>query len=659
MADSQSISSHLKELRRFEPSEGFAATARIKSRAEYDRLYRESIDQPEAFWHRETADLVFRRPWHQLLSWELPHARWFEGAELNITESCLDRHLTTEVRDKIAILWEGESNEGAAQSIRKLTYAELHEEVVRCAGALAQLGVGKGDRVAIYMGMVPEVVIAMLACARLGATHGVVFGGFAADALRDRINDCQAKVLITQDGGMRRGGVVPLKETADRAVAQCPGIQKVLVYRHLGQEKVPVQMAAGRDVDWKEALASAGDEGRSATVVEAEHPLFVLYTSGSTGKPKGILHTTAGYLAGVHVTTKYVFDLQPTDVYWCTADVGWVTGHSYLVYGPLSNGVTCFMYEGAPNAPDNGRFWRMIERHRITILYTAPTAIRAFIRWGDEWPERSDLSSLRVLGSVGEPINPEAWIWYQTVIGGGRCPIVDTWWQTETGAVMMTTLPGAAASKPGSTGLPFFGVVADVVSKDGKTVPKGEAGLLVLKRPWPSMLRTIWGDDERFRQQYWTEVPGTYFTGDGGRCDEDGYYWVVGRIDDVLNVAGHRIGTAEIESALVSHPGVAEAAAVGRPDDLKGQALVVFVTLKPGFSADNDMRKQLVLQVEKEIGKFARPDAVRFADALPKTRSGKIMRRLLKDVARGSEASGDTSTLEDFSVMAKLRTDEE
>jgi len=644
MADSQSISSHLKELRRFEPSAEYASLSRIKTRADYDRMYRESIEQPDAFWRRETSELVFRKPWQKLLTWELPHARWFAGAELNVTESCLDRHLTTATRHKTAILWEGESDEGSPQSIRRISYEELHAEVVRCAGALARLGVKKGDRVAIYMGMVPEVVVAMLACARLGATHGVVFGGFAAD---------------TQDGGMRRGNVVPLKETADRAALQCPSIEKVLVFRHLGESKVPLTMLPGRDVDWKEALASAGDEGRAATIVDAEHPLFVLYTSGSTGKPKGILHTTAGYLAGAHVTTKYVFDLQPDDIYWCTADVGWVTGHSYLVYGPLSNGVTCFMFEGAPNAPDNGRFWRMIERHRVSILYTAPTAIRAFIRWGDEWPQKSDLSSLRLLGSVGEPINPEAWIWYYNVVGGTRCPIVDTWWQTETGAIMMTTLPGAASSKPGSTGLPFFGVVPDVVSKDGKTVPKGEGGLLVLKQPWPSMLRTIWGDDDRFRQQYWTDVPGTYFTGDGARCDEDGYYWVVGRIDDVLNVAGHRIGTAEIESALVSHPGVAEAAAVGRPDDLKGQALVVFVTLKPGFAADNAMRKQLIAQVEKEIGKFARPDAVRFADALPKTRSGKIMRRLLKDVARGNEASGDTSTLEDLSVMAKLRSDEE
>jgi acetyl-CoA synthetase len=660
MSDAQSITSHLKESRRFEPPKEFAAKARIGSRADYDRLYKESIESPETFWKRETASLVWKKPWTKLMTWDLPHARWFEGATLNVTESCLDQHLATEVRKKTAIIWEGELGEGQPPSVRKLSYEDLHAEVVKCAGALAALGVEKGDRVAIYMGMVPEVAIAMLACARLGATHSVVFGGFAADALRDRINDCKAKVLITQDGGMRRGNLVALKTTADNAVAQCPSITKVLVFRHLGQEKAPIKMVEGRDVDWKDALTGAGKQGEKAVEVDAEHPLFILYTSGSTGKPKGVLHTTAGYLVGAHVTTKYVFDLRPDDIYWCTADVGWVTGHSYLVYGPLSNGATCFMYEGAPNFPDNGRFWRMIERHKVTILYTAPTAIRAFIRWGDEWPQKSDLSSLRLLGSVGEPINPEAWIWYQKVVGGGRCPIVDTWWQTETGSIMMTTLPGAAFTKPGSTGLPFFGVVPDIVTKDGKSVAAADGGgLLVLQRPWPSMLRTVWGDDERYKKQYWSDVPGSYFTGDGGRRDEDGYFWVVGRIDDVLNVAGHRIGTAEIESALVSHPAVAEAAAVGRPDDLKGQSLVVFVTLKPGWEANDATKAKLVVQVETEIGKFARPDGIRFADALPKTRSGKIMRRLLKDVAAGKEAKGDTSTLEDLSVLAKLRADEE
>jgi acetyl-CoA synthetase len=659
MADEPSISSHLKETRRFEPSREFVSKARIGSREAYDKLYRESIESPETFWKRETSQLVWRKPWTTLMTWKEPHARWFEGAKLNVTESCLDRHLGTDVAKKTAILWEGEGKEGDPRNVRSITYEELHRDVVRCAGALAGMGVKSGDRVAIYMGMVPEVVVAMLACARLGAAHSVVFGGFAADALRDRIRDCGARVLITQDGGLRRGSVVPLKQTSDQAVSQCPTIEKVLVLRHLGPEQAPIQMLP-HDVDWHAALQSAGTQGEHAVEVDAEHPLFILYTSGSTGKPKGILHTTAGYLAGAHLTTKYVFDLQPSDIYWCTADVGWVTGHSYVVYGPLSNGATVFMYEGAPNAPDNGRMWRMIERHRITILYTAPTAIRAFMRWGDDWPAKSDLSSLRLLGSVGEPINPEAWIWYHKAIGGGRCPIVDTWWQTETGSIMLTTLPGAAYSKPGSTGLPFFGVVPDVVTKEGKSVPPEQGGgFLILRKPWPSMLRTIWGDDDRYQHQYWSDIPGAYFTGDGGRRDEDGYFWVVGRIDDVLNVAGHRIGTAEIESALVSHPAVAEAAAVGKPDDLKGQALVVFVTLKPGFLADAAMKAKLVAQVEKEIGKFARPDVVRFADALPKTRSGKIMRRFLKDVAAGSELKGDTSTLEDLSVLARLRTDEE
>jgi acetyl-CoA synthetase len=652
----EAIASLLKETRRFEPPAAFAERARIGSRAEYDRLYRESVEHPDTFWARETRDLVFRTPWTTTLEWDLPHARWFQGATLNITESCLDRHLSTSVRNKAAIIWEGELGE-----TRTLTYAQLWRETVLFADALRAQGVSKGDRVVIYMGMVPEVAVAMLACARLGAVHTVIFGGFAADAIRDRIHDSQAKVVITQDGGMRRGQVLALKEAVDRALEQpqAASVEKVIVREHLGRARAGVHMKEGRDLWWHEIVGESVGASREATVVEAEHPLFILYTSGSTGKPKGVLHTTAGYLAGVHVTTKYVFDLREGDVYWCTADVGWVTGHSYIVYGPLSNGATCLMYEGAPNFPDWGRFWRLVERHGVTVLYTAPTAIRAFMRQGDAWPKKSDLSSLRLLGTVGEPINPEAWIWYQQHIGGGRCPIVDTWWQTETGSIMMTTLPGAAAAKPGSTGLPMFGVVADVVTHDGTPVAANAGGLLVLKRPWPSMLRTIWGDDERFRAQYWSDVPGCYFTGDGARRDEDGYFWVVGRIDDVLNVAGHRIGTAEIESALVSHPAVAEAAAVGRPDDLKGQALVVFVSLRPGFEGGADLVTALGEHVGKEIGKFARPDTIRFTDALPKTRSGKIMRRLLKDVAAGRESTGDTSTLEDLGVLAKLRADDE
>jgi acetyl-CoA synthetase len=651
-----SIDTLLKETRTFEPPKGFAERARIASREQFDRLYAESVEDPDAFWRRETSDLVFRTPWSKVSEWELPHAKWFLGATLNITESCLDRHLATPTKNKAAIIWEGEKG-----ATRTLTYAQLHRETELLAGALVRAGVAKGDRVAIYMGMVPEVAVAMLACARVGAVHTVVFGGFAADALRDRIHDCQAKLVITQDGAYRRGHIVPLKDTVDKALAQpqSASVTKTIVYRHIGQEECPIAMVEGRDVWWDEAVATEGRARFEPVVVDAEHPLFILYTSGSTGKPKGVLHTTAGYLAGVHVTTKYVFDLREDDVYWCTADVGWVTGHSYIVYGPLSNGATCLMYEGAPNFPDWGRFWRLIEKHGVTILYTAPTAIRAFMRQGDHWPAKSDLSSLRLLGTVGEPINPEAWIWYQRTIGGGRCPVVDTWWQTETGAIMMTTLPGAAHAKPGSTGLPMFGVVAEVVHKDGTPVEAGQGGMLVLRKPWPSMLRTVWGDDERYRRQYWSDIEGSYFTGDGARRDADGYFWVVGRIDDVLNVAGHRIGTAEIESALVSHPAVAEAAAVGRPDDLKGQALVVFVSLRPGHEGGRELAAKLADHVGREIGKFARPDAIRFADALPKTRSGKIMRRLLKDVAAGRESTGDTSTLEDLTVLAKLRADEE
>jgi acetyl-CoA synthetase len=656
--ETRAISTFLDESRRFEPPAAFRAQARVKSKEEYERLYRESLDSPDTFYRRELSDLVFRTPWTKTFEWNLPHAKWFLGATLNVTESCLDRHLTTAVKDKPAILWEGEP-EGPGER-RAITYGELHREVVRFAAALKKLGVGKGDRVTIYMGMVPEVAVAMLACARIGAPHSVVFGGFAAESLRDRINDCRAKVVVTQDGAFRRGSVVPLKDTVDKAVLETPSVEKVVVFRRLGEGLAKISMKPGRDVEWTDAVRAANPEdAREPEIVDAEHPLFILYTSGSTGKPKGVLHTTAGYLAGVHLSTKYCFDLKDDDVYWCTADVGWVTGHSYTVYGPLSNGATCILYEGAPNFPDWGRFWRIIERYKATILYTAPTAIRAFIRAGDEWVKKADLSSLRLIGSVGEPINPEAWIWYYETVGRKRCPVIDTWWQTETGSIMTTTLPGAVAAKPGSTGLPFFGVELDVVTRDGKSVPPGGGGMFAARRPWPSMLRTVWGDDERYKKQYWSDLPGLYFTGDGASRDKDGYITVVGRIDDVLNVAGHRIGTAEIESAMVSHPAVAEAAAVGRPDDLKGQALVVFVTLKPGNAANADMKSKLGDHVAKEIGKFAKPDEIRFAEGLPKTRSGKIMRRLLKDVAAGRESTGDTSTLEDLTVLAKLRADED
>jgi acetyl-CoA synthetase len=654
---SDSIESRLKEERRFQPSAEFCKHARITSHAEYTALYKESIDEPESFWREQTTDLVFRTKWTTFAEWNLPKAKFFVGATLNLTESCLDRHLHTDARTRAALVWEGEPGD-----VRTLTYFELHRETVRLAAALTDLGVKPGDRVAIYMGMVPETAIAMLACARVGATHSVIFGGFSADALRERIVDCGAKILLTQDGAWRRGNIVPLKKMADEALEKTPSIEKAIVLRRIG-DKMQTPMKEGRDVWWDDALSKAPSAAalklaKNPAAFDAEHPLFILYTSGSTGKPKGVMHTTAGYLAGAHVTTKYVFDLRPGDLYWCTADVGWVTGHSYLVYGPLSCGASVLMYEGAPNAPDWSRFWSIIERHGVTILYTAPTAIRAFIRAGDDWPGKHDLSSLRLLGSVGEPINPEAWTWYHRVIGGGRCPIVDTWWQTETGSIMLTTMPGACFSKPGATGLPSFGVDIAVVKDRGEECKANEGGKLVIRRPWPSMARTLWGDDDRYASTYWNVMPNVYFTGDGARCDEDGYFWVVGRIDDVLNVAGHRIGTAEIESALVSHPAVAEAAAVGKPDDLKGQALVVFVTLKAGHEAGKDLKSKLTEHIDKEIGKFARPDSIRFTDSLPKTRSGKIMRRLLKEVASGTETKGDTSTLEDLSVLAKLRDEE-
>ena len=650
MTDRNAIETFSDETRRFEPSAEFSRRAHIKTQDDYERLYRESLESPETFWTRETSELRFRRPWSTLLEGDFPFARWFVGAELNVTESCLDRHLDEGRRDKPALIWESEPGD-----TETLTYGELHRKVVELTAALRSAGVEKGDRVAIYMGMVPEVVVGMLACARIGAPHTVVFGGFAADALRDRINDCEAKLVLTQDGAWRRGKVVPLKATVDHALASTPSIRTVFVYRRLGETECPISMKAGRDVDWYEAVRLADAAlGEQAEPVDAGHPLFILYTSGSTGKPKGIEHSTAGYLVGAYLTSKYVFDLQEDDVYWCTADVGWITGHSYTVYGPLANGATCVLYEGAPNQPDWGRFWDVVQKHQVTILYTAPTAIRAFIRAGKEWVEPYDLTSLRLLGSVGEPINPEAWLWYYETVGQKRCPVVDTWWQTETGSIMMTTLPGAHSMKPGSCGLPFFGVRPAIVTHDGTRLTAGEGGLLVVTEPWPSMLRTLWGDDERYEKQYFSEVPGVYFTGDGARFDAEGYFNVVGRIDDVLNVSGHRLGTAEIESCLVAHPAVAEAAAVGRPDDLKGQALVVFVTLKPGFEHDDETARRLGEHVAREIGKFARPDEVRLTDGLPKTRSGKIMRRLLKDIAAGRHISGDISTLEDKSVIEKL-----
>ncbi len=594
--------------------------------------------------------LTWRRPFKEVLKWKLPHAKWFTGGQLNVAENCLDRHLDTARANKAAIIFEGEPGD-----IRTITYKQLHRDVCQFANVLTGLGVGKGDRVAIYMPMVPEAAVAMLACARLGAIHTVIFGGFSSEAIKDRVNDCQAKVVITADGGWRRGKIIELKGNVDRALEGTPSVEKVVVLRRTGNATA---MTEGRDHWWHDLVTLASPEHK-ARGFDSENPLFILYTSGSTGKPKGVLHTTAGYLLGSMMTTKYVFDLKETDVYFCTADVGWVTGHSYVVYGPLANGATVFMYEGAPNQPGPDRFWDMIDRHGVTIFYTAPTAIRAFMRWGDDYVKKHSLASLRLLGSVGEPINPEAWMWYHTLIGKKRCPIVDTWWQTETGVIMVTPLPGITPTKPGSCTLPFFGVVPKVLDENGKEVPKGSGGRLFLKHPWPAMLRTLWNDDERFKKQYWSELPGYYFAGDGARFDKDGYLWVVGRIDDVLNVSGHRIGTAEVESALVSHPSVAEAAVVGRPDDLKGQALVVFVTVKSGVTASKELREELRAHVAKEIGALARPDDVRFATALPKTRSGKIMRRILKEIAAGGEVRGDTTTLEDFSVVAALQSQDE
>ncbi len=659
------ITSVLQEQRVFKPQKPFSAKAHLKSLAEYRKLYDESIRSPEKFWERQARkELVWFKPWTRVLQWNEPFAKWFIGGKLNLSYNCLDRHLGTPTANKAALIWEGEpAAPGKPGEERTLTYKQLHHEVCLFANVLKRNGIVKGDRVLIYLPMVPEAAIAMLACARIGAVHSVVFGGFSAQSVADRIQDSQAKLVITADGGFRRGAVVPLKKNVDDALTLTDSsgnrlaktIDKVIVLRRAANE---VTMQSGRDCWWHEELAHV-NANCPAEPMDSESPLFILYTSGSTGKPKGILHTTAGYLLYTRMTTRYVFDLRDEDVYWCTADVGWVTGHSYVVYGPLANGATSLMYEGAPNFPEPDRFWRIVAKYGVTILYTAPTAIRAFMKWGVEWPGKHDLSCLRLLGTVGEPINPEAWIWYHEVIGGKRCPVVDTWWQTETGGIMITPLPGATPTKPGSATLPFFGIVPEVVDEQGNPVPKNSGGKLVVRKPWPSMLRGLWGDPERYKQVYWTEVPGSYFTGDGCRQDKDGYFWIVGRIDDVLNVAGHRIGTAEVESAIVSNSKVAEAAVVGRPDDLKGQALVAFVTLKGGVKADPSLREELRQHVAKEIGPVAKPDDIRFAEALPKTRSGKIMRRLLKQIASGTEIKGDTTTLEDFNVLAKLSQTEE
>jgi acetyl-CoA synthetase len=641
----QRLEALLQEDRRFAPAESFRAAANASDREIYER----AAADPEAFWAELARELTWFEPWSEVLRWAPPHAEWFVGGRLNAAYNCLDRHLDGERRTKQALIWEGEPGDR-----RSYTYEELHREVSRFANGLKSLGVAKGDRVAIYLPMTPEAMIAMLACARIGAAHSVVFGGFSSESLRDRIVDAEAKVLITADGGFRRGRVVALKEAADRALEETPSIERVVVVRRGEGLEAPCEMKNGRDV-WYHDLIEGADDNCPAEPMDAEDLLFILYTSGTTGKPKGVVHTTGGYMTQVHATTRLVFDLKEDDVYWCTADVGWVTGHSYIVYGPLSNGATVVMYEGAPDWPDRGRFWQLIEQYGVTILYTAPTAIRAFMRWGTAWPAKSDLTTLRLLGTVGEPINPEAWMWYHEHIGGGRCPIVDTWWQTETGGIMIAPLPGLTETKPGSATEPFPGITAEILNAEGESA---SAGYLAVTRPWPGMLRTIYRDDERYRDTYWSRWDGIYFPGDGAKRDEDGFYWILGRVDDVLNVAGHRIGTMEVESALVDHPSVAEAAVVGRADEAKGQAIAAFVTVKEGIEISDALERELREHVARKIGAIARPDDILFAADLPKTRSGKIMRRLLRDIAEG-RALGDTTTLADPAVVARLKSEYE
>jgi acetyl-CoA synthetase len=647
---STNIESHLVEKRVFKPSKDFSKQAHIGSFAEYKKLYDQSIKNPEKFWGKQAADLVWHKKWTKVLEWKLPFAKWFVGGKLNVSENCLDRHLNGPRRNKAAIIWEGEPGEK-----RVLTFQQLHREVCIFANILKRNGCKKGDRVIIYMPHIPEAAVAMLACARIGAVHSVIFGGFSSESIKDRVNDSGATIVVTADGGYRRGQTVTLKQNVDHALEGNTTVKRVIVFRRANFD---IHIQEGRDVWWhREAEYVSAD--CPAESLDSEHPLFILYTSGSTGKPKGILHTSAGYLLMSQLTSKYVFDLKETDTYWCTADVGWITGHSYVVYGPLACGTTCVMYEGAPNWPEPDRFWKIVAEYGVTILYTAPTAIRAFMKWGDEWPKKHDLSSLRLLGTVGEPINPEAWMWFYKNIGHERCPIVDTWWQTETGGHMITPLPGATPLKPGTATLPFLGIDAAIVDDKGRELGPNEGGKLVIRKPWPSMLRTIYGDKARFKTAYWSEVKGCYFTGDGARRDKDGYFWITGRMDDVLNVAGHRLGTAEVESALVAHEAVAEAAVVGRPDEMKGQGVVAFVTLRTGAKASKDLAEKLRKHVGGVIGPIAKPDEIRFTEALPKTRSGKIMRRLLKQIASGGAVTGDTTTLEDFSVLAKLKQSDE
>ncbi|MFM7441928.1 MAG: acetate--CoA ligase [Snowella sp.] len=647
------IESILNEERSFSPSAEFANQSYVRSPREYEQLYSKAAANPERFWSElAEQELHWFQKWETVLDWQPPNAKWFVGGKLNISYNCLDRHLTTWRRNKAAIIWEGEPGDS-----RTITYGELHREVCLFANAMKQLGVTKGDRVAIYMPMIPEAAIAMLACARIGAAHSVIFGGFSAEAVRDRLVDAEAKLVVTADGGFRKDKVIALKEQVDLAIENgAPSVQNVLVVQ---RSKAEINWVEGRDHWWHDLKAEVSADC-PAEPMDSEDMLFILYTSGSTGKPKGVVHTTGGYNLYTHMTSKWIFDLKDTDVYWCTADVGWITGHSYIVYGPLSNGATTVMYEGVPRPSNPGCFWDVIEKYGVNIFYTAPTAIRAFIRMGEDIPNARNLSSLRLLGTVGEPINPEAWMWYHRVIGKEKCPIVDTWWQTETGGIMITPLPGAIATKPGSCTRPFPGIIAEIVDLDGNPVEANQGGYLIVKHPWPSMIRNVYGDSDRFRRTYWEQIPPkegqhVYFAGDGARKDEDGYYWVMGRVDDVISVSGHRLGTMEVESALVSHPSVAEAAVVGKPDDLTGEAIFAFVILEGQHSPSEALAKELKQHVVEEIGAIARPSEIRFTDVLPKTRSGKIMRRLLRNLASGQEIAGDTSTLEDRSVLDKLR----
>ncbi|MEX2216823.1 MAG: acetate--CoA ligase [Phycisphaeraceae bacterium] len=661
-----SVESMQIEKRKFPPPSSFANKAHIRSLDEYEEMYAESIDNPERFWAEKAAELDWFKKWNRVLEWNLPDAKWFAGGRTNLCHNCVDRQVKAGLGDKVAIIWEGEpvgegqgpGAKGQGPDIRRLTYNDLLREVSKFANVLKSQGVKRGDVVTIYMPMIPELAIAMLACARIGAPHSIIFGGFSASAIRDRVEDAKSNILITADGGWRRGKIVPLKDTVDDAMTMTDLVKTVIVAKHTKHE---VAMLADKDHWWHDLMAAASAEC-PCEEMESEDLLYILYTSGTTGKPKGIMHTTGGYMVHTYLTAKYVFDLHeddPTEVFWCTADIGWVTGHSYVIYGILPNRVPTLMYEGAPNTPTPARFWDIVQRHKVTKFYTAPTAIRAFMKWGDEFPKSHDLSSLRVLGTVGEPINPEAWMWYHKTIGGGRCPIVDTFWQTETGGHVITPIPGATTTVPGSCTRPFFGIDAAVVQKDATECAPNEGGLLVIRKPWPSMIRGIYGDRDRFISTYWSTVPGCYLAGDSARRDEDGNFWIMGRIDDVINVAGHRLGTAEVESALVSHPSVAEAAVVGCPHEIKGTGIAAFVTLRGGKDPSPQLKTELIAHVGKEIGAIAKPDQIRFTDSLPKTRSGKIMRRLLRELASGNEIKGDTTTLEDFSVIAKLKGEEE